>query len=84
MNEISTFADKNSRITIIMDEETKNKLLEGLDEYYAQRTDVLAGNDLPQKTIVINGFTHMLVDSTIDEWAKCVGAVDIADIQWVK
>ena len=67
-----------------MDEETKKELLEGLDEYYAQRTDLLTDSNLPQKTIVINGFTHIVVDSTIDEWAKCVGAVDIEDIQWVK
>ena len=67
-----------------MDEETKNKLLEGLDEYYAQRTDVLTGNDLLQKTIKINGLIHIQVDCTAEEWIKSVGGVDIEDIQWVK
>ena len=67
-----------------MDEETKKELLEGLDEYYAQRTDLLTGNDLPQKTIVINGLIHIQVNCTAEEWIKSVGCVDIEDIRWVK
>ena len=67
-----------------MDKETKKELLEGLDEYYSQRTDLLADNNLPQKTIVINGLIHIQVDCTAEEWIKSVGGVDIEDIQWVK
>ena len=67
-----------------MDEETKKELLEGLDEYYAQRTDLLTGNDLAQKTIVINGLIHIQVNCKAEEWIKSVGCVDIEDIRWVK
>ena len=58
------------------------ELLKGLDEYYSNRKDVLNEQSQNQKTIVINGITHIAVDSTIEEWAKSVGAVNIEDIQW--
>lgn len=67
-----------------MDEKTKKELLEGLDEYYAQRKDLMIDKNLPQKTIVINGLTYIRVDCTAKEWIKSVGGVDIEDIQWVK
>ena len=38
-----------------MDEELKRELLEGLDEYYAQRTDLLTESNTPQKTMEIRG-----------------------------
>ena len=65
-----------------MDEKKKKELLEGLDEYYAKRRNLDTEINASQKTVEINGFTHIVVDSTIDEWAKSVGAVDIEDIQW--
>ena len=57
-------------------------LLAGLDEYYSNRKELLCEGNQPQKTIVINGITHIAVDSTIEKWAKSVGAVSIDDIQW--
>ena len=65
-----------------MDSKKKKELLKGLDEYYAKRTDLLTECDSLQETIEINGFTHIVVNTTIDEWAKSVGAVDIEEIQW--
>ena len=67
-----------------MDENKKKELLKGLDEYYTKRTDLLTESSTSQKTVEINGFTHIVVDSTVDEWAKSVGAIDIEDIQWQK
>ena len=65
-----------------MDEEKKEKLLKGLDEYYAMRTDLQTENSSPQKTVVINGLTYIVVDCKAEEWIKSVGGVDIEDIQW--
>lgn len=65
-----------------MDEELKRELLEGLDEYYAQRTDLLAESNTPQKTMEINGLTYIQVDCTAEEWIKSVGGVNIEDVQW--
>ena len=53
-----------------MDEKKKKELLEGLEEYYAKRTDLKIDKCTPQKTVVINGLTHIVVDCTIDEWTK--------------
>lgn len=50
-----------------MDEELKRELLEGLDEYYAQRTDLLTESNTPQKTMEINGLTYIQVDCTAEE-----------------
>lgn len=62
-----------------MDNETKAKLLKGLDEYYAKRTDLLKK---PEKTIEINGLIYTVVDCTAEEWIESVGGVKIDDIQW--
>ena len=67
-----------------MDEKMKKELLEGLDEYYAKRTDLLKESNTPQKTVEINGITHIVVDCTAEEWIKSVGGVNIEDIQWQK
>ena len=58
------------------------ELLKGLDEYYSNRKDVLNEQSQNQKTIVINGITHIAVDATIEVLAKSVGAVNIEDMQW--
>lgn len=65
-----------------MDEKMKKELLEGLDEYYAKRTDLLKESNTPQKTVEINGITHIVVDCTAEEWIQSVGGVNIEDIQW--
>ena len=65
-----------------MDEELKRELLEGLDEYYAQRTDLLTESNTPQKTMEINGLTYIQADCTAEEWIKSVGGVNIEDVQW--
>ena len=65
-----------------MDEELKIELLEGLDECYAQRTDLLTESNTPQKTMEINGLTYIQVDCTAEEWIKSVGGVNIEDAQW--
>ena len=57
-------------------------ILNGLDEYYSKRRDLLVEQKQPQRTIEINGIVHIAIDSTIEEWAKKVGAVNIDDIEW--
>ena len=57
-------------------------ILQGLDEYYSKRKDLQVEQNQPQRTIEINGIIHIAIDSTIEEWAKKVGAVDIDDIEW--
>ena len=65
-----------------MDEQMKKRLFIGLDEYYAHRTDLMAENNTPQKTVEINGITHIVVDCTAEEWIQSVGGVSIDDIRW--
>lgn len=65
-----------------MDENKKKELLKGLDEYYANRTDLLTETNTPQNTVEINGLTYIQIDYTAEEWIKSVGGVNIEDIQW--
>ena len=60
-----------------MTEQRKAELLEGLDEYYASKLDLLNENE---KTEIINGLTYVVVDNmTVEEWAKQSDAIPIED-----
>ena len=66
-----------------MDKKTKKKLLEGLDEYYANRRDVLNESDESQ-IIEIDGLRVKKISGTISDYAREHNLVNIQDIQWNK
>lgn len=66
-----------------MTEQRKAKLLEGLDEYYASRRDLLNENASHEVTKTINGLTYVVVNMTTEEWAKQNRAIAIEDT-WLK
>ena len=64
---------------IKMTELEKVKLLEGLDDYYASRTDVRDGGNSDERTKVINGLTYVAVNMSTEEWAKQNDAIPIEE-----
>jgi len=50
-----------------MTELEKVKLLEGLDDYYASRTDLRDGGNYDERTKVINGLTYVAVNMSTEE-----------------
>ena len=66
-----------------MTEQRRAELLEGLDEYYASRRDLLNENRSHEK-IIINGLTYVVVDNmTVEEWAKQNDAIPIEETFFV-
>lgn len=66
-------------------EQRRAELLEGLDEYYASRRDLLNENRSHEKTKIINGLSYVVVDNmTVEEWAKQNDAIPIEDtfLRW--
>lgn len=54
-----------------MTEQRRAELLEGLDEYYASRHDLLNENNSHEKTEIVNGLTYVVIDNmAVEEWAK--------------
>ena len=66
-----------------MTELEKVKLLEGLDDYYASRTDLRDGCNYEERTKVINGLTYVVVNMSTDEWAKRNKAIPIEETFFV-
>ena len=67
-----------------MTEQRRAELLEGLDEYYASRRDLLNENRSHEKTKIINRLTYVVVDNmTVEEWAKQNDAIPIEEIFFV-
>lgn len=66
-----------------MNEEKKRELLKGLDEYYANRRDILnESNNTP--IIEINGLKVRKINGTIADYAREHNLVNIQDVQWSK
>lgn len=66
-----------------MTEQRRAELLEGLDEYYASRRDILNENTSHEITKTINGLTYVVVNMTTEEWAKQNKAIPIEET-WLK
>ncbi len=66
-----------------MDEKKKKRLLDGLDEYYANRRDILNESD-DSNIIEINGLIVRKISGTIADYAREHNLVNIQDIQWSK
>ena len=67
-----------------MTEQRRAELLEGLDEYYASRRDLLNENRSHEKTKIVNGLTYVVVDNmTVEEWAKQNDAIPIEETFFV-
>lgn len=64
-----------------MTEEKKKQILKGLDEYYANRKDVLS-EDINQEIVMIDGLPHIRVHMSTEEFCKKNNLIDINDIQW--
>jgi len=66
-------------ILLKMTEYEKAQLLEGLDEYYASRTDLQDIGNSDERTKVINGVTYVAVNMSTEEWAKQNDAISIEE-----
>lgn len=66
-----------------MDENKKKELLKGLDEYYANRRDILNESDDSQ-IVEINGLKVRKINGTIEDYAREHNLVNIQDVQWSK
>lgn len=61
----------------------KKELLKGLDEYFANRRDLLNESDESQ-IIEINGLKVRKINGTIADYARGHNLVNIQDVQWSK